>query len=123
MSQGVLIVESEPWLGDHYQRTFEKHGFSVTRASHAYIAIDMIDENPPAAIVLSLMLNGPSALALLHELQSYVDTGDIPVVVCSSLPQISLEELRPYGVQRLLDSTSMQPNDVVGAVRSVLYRS
>lgn len=123
MSQNILIVESEPWLGDHYQRIFEKHGFSVDRASHAYAAIDIIDEKPPVAIVMSLMLNGPGALALLHELQSYVDTGSIPVVVCTSLSQVTLEELQPYGVQRLIDSASMQPNDVVGAVRSVLYQS
>lgn len=118
----VLIVESEPWLGDHYQRTFERHGYTISRATNAYTAIEMIDEQLPAAIVMSLMLDGPSALGLLHELQSYVDTAAIPVIVCTSLSRITEDELRPYGVHRLIDSTMMQPEEVVGAVRSALYK-
>ncbi len=35
----VLIVESEPWLADHYQRTLERQGFAITRASNAYSAM------------------------------------------------------------------------------------
>lgn len=115
----VLIIESEPWLGDHYQQTMERHGFGVTRATDGHSAIDMIDDNPPSAIVMSVLLHGPSAFALLHELQSYIDTAAIPVIVCSSLSGLTLEELRPYGVQRYLDSTSMQPGDIVAAVRGV----
>jgi len=121
MSQAVLIVESEPWLGDHYQRTLEKGGdFTTLRATNAYAAMDMIDETPPVAIVLSLLLSGTSGLGLLHELQTYVDTAEIPVIVCSSLPDVRLNELEPYGVKRLLNSTLMRPDDLPTAVRSVL---
>jgi len=120
MSQIVLIIESEPWLGDQYQQGLEREGFEVTRASNAYTAIDMIDQQTPVAIIMSLLLNGPGALGLLHELQSYVDTADIPVIVCSSLPNLHLDELQPYGVQRLINTTTMQPGDVAAAVRSVL---
>ncbi|MDB5176771.1 MAG: hypothetical protein JWN75_439 [Candidatus Saccharibacteria bacterium] len=120
MSQTILIIENEPWLGDQYQLGLERQGFTVTRASNAYTAIDMIDQQPTAAIIMSLLLNGPGALGLLHELQSYVDTAKIPVVVCSSLPNLHLDELRPYGVERLIDTTTMQPGDIAAAVRSVL---
>ncbi len=120
MTQTVVIIESEPWLGDQYQRGLERNGFEVARASNAYTAIDMIDDKPPAAIVMSLLLSGAVGLGLLHELQSYVDTANIPVIVCSSLPNLELEELQPYGVKQLIDSTSMQPDDLAAAIRSVL---
>lgn len=119
MSETVLIIESEQWLGDHYERVLKKSGFAVTRASHAYAAMDMIDDVPPAAIVMSLLLSGTSGIGLLHELQTYVDTARIPIVVYSTRPDMRLEDLEPYGVKRLLDSVSMQPEDVVAAVRSV----
>jgi DNA-binding response OmpR family regulator len=119
--QTVLIVESEPWLGDQYQRSLEKNDFEVIRATNAYAAIDMIDENSPAAIVMSLLLSGAGGLGLLHELQTYIDTADIPVIVCSSLPNLRLDDLEPYGVKRILDNTSMQPDDIAASVRSVLY--
>jgi hypothetical protein len=59
-------------------------------------------------------------LNLLHELQSYTDTADIPVIVSTNLPNIELEELEPYGVKSLLNSASMKPSDIVAAVRSVV---
>lgn len=119
-NKSVMVIESEPWLGDHYQRQLESQGFSVMRASHAYAAIDLVDENPPSAIVMSLLLDGPGALNLLHELQSYTDTADIPVIVCSSMTDLDIDELRPYGVRQIINSTVMQPHDIVATVRSVL---
>lgn len=118
MSETVLVIESEPWLGDRYQSALEKGGFGVARALNAYTAMDLIDDNPPVAIVMSLLLDGPGAVGLLHELQSYVDTASIPVIVCSSSPNFDIEELRPYGVQRLMNSSTMQPDDLAAAVRS-----
>ncbi len=120
MSQVVLVIESEPWLGDHYEQSLQKSGYAVARASNPYAAIDMIDEQQPTAIVMSLLLSGAGGLGLLHELQTYVDTAAIPVIVCSSLPNIKLDDLKPYGVMRLLNSATMQPNDIAMAVRSVL---
>ena len=113
----VLIVESDKWLGDHYQRSLEKSGYNVLRSPNGHEAIDIIDENMPDAIVMSLLLDGPTGMALMHELQSYTD--NIPVVVCTAMTDITLEDLEPYGVKRLIDTTSMRPNDIVAAVRSV----
>ena len=120
MSRSVFVLEADKWLGDHYQRTLESQGFEVTRSDDPYEAMDMIDEQPPAAIVMSLLLNGAGGIGLLHELQSYVDTAKIPVIVCTGLESLSLDELEPYGVKRLVNSTTMQPADLIGAVRGVL---
>lgn len=120
MIQSVLVIESEPWLGDHYQRNLEKNGFEVSRATNAYTAIDVIDDNPPVVIIMSLLLSGAVGIGLLHELQSYVDTAKIPVIICTSPVTVDLDDLRPYGVERLIDSSTMRPNDITAAVRSVL---
>lgn len=116
----VLVLESEKWLGDQYQRGLEKHNFTVIRESDPYKAIDLIDSEIPSAIVMGLLLDGAGGIGLLHELQSYVDTAMIPVIVSTSLSNVSLKELEPYGVRRLIDSTTMQPDDIASAVRSVL---
>ena len=120
MSQ-VLIVESEPWLSEHFERLLTKQGFTVVAVSHAYAAIDEINERQPDVLVMGLMLNGADGMALLHELQSYVDTAKLPVIVCSDrASELSLEELKPYGVVRLLDTGTMKPDELPAAVRSVL---
>lgn len=120
MSRKIVVIESDQWLGDQYQQILEHHGFTVERASHAYSAIDVIDTTIPEVIVLNLALSGTSGIALLHELQTYVDTTAIPIIVCSNLPDLTLETLQPYGVRSLLDSRSMVPGDLIAAVRSAV---
>jgi len=120
MSRSILVIESEPWLAEHYQRTLERRGFAVKCASNAYSAIDSIDSDLPDAVVMNVDISGASSIALLHELQAYTDTGMLPVIVCGRASDVTLDELQPYGVKRLVDSTTMRPDDLVAAVRSVL---
>lgn len=120
MSQLVLLIESEPWLGDQFQSSLEQQDITVSRATNAYAAIDMIDDRSPDVIVMSLLLSGAGGLGLLHELQSYIDTAGIPVIVCSSLASLDIRDLAPYGVRRLIDTTTMQPEDLNTAVWSVI---
>lgn len=117
----VLIIESEPWLGEHFEKTLEKNGFAVSVTSNAYSAMDTIDEFHPDVIIMGLLLSGAGGLSLLHELQSYSDTAKLPVIICSnSVADFSLDELKPYGVYKVLDAGAMVPQDMTAAVRSVL---
>ena len=121
MNKKVVLIESDPWLGEHFGQVLERDGFAVMRVSHAYAAVDAINNDRPDAIGMSMMLSGVNGLNLLHELQSYTDTATIPVIVWSTQSDgASLEDLQPYGVQRVLDTTTMQPGDVAAAFRSVL---
>jgi DNA-binding response OmpR family regulator len=117
----VLIVEDDAWLAEQQVRILTKAGFNATTSPHPIAAIKAIDAIHPDAIVLDVLLTGSTAFALMHELQSYGDTGGIPIIVCTNLAsELSLDNLRPYGVRRILDKTTMLPDDVVAAVRSVL---
>lgn len=119
--QAVLIVEDDAWLAEQQARVLEKAGFSATISPHAIAAIKLIDKVHPDVIVLDVLLTGSTAFALMHELQSYGDTSSIPIIICTNLAsELSLENLTPYGVRRILDKTTMMPDDVVTAVRSVL---
>lgn len=119
--QSVLIVEDDSWLAEQLSRVLNRAGFKTTVSAHALAAITAIDEIHPDVIVLDILLTGSTAFALLHELQSYGDTGSIPVVICTNLAsELSLDNLRPYGVRSILDKTTMLPEDVGLAVRSVL---
>ncbi len=119
--QTILIVEDDEWLAEQQARVLEKAGYKTSVSPHAIAAIDAIDNILPDAIVLDVLLSGSTAFALLHELQSYADTGTIPIVLCTNLAKdMTLEDLRPYGVRRILDKTTMEPVDVVTAIRSVL---
>lgn len=117
----VLLIEDELWLGEQFQKVLHDEGFDATLTSNVYSAIDIIDEEKPSVIVMSLLLSGASGIGLLHELQSYVDTAKTPVVVYGDgQATVSADDMEPYGVKRLLDVTTLRPKELVGVVRSVL---
>jgi CheY-like chemotaxis protein len=117
----ILIVEDDAWLGEHQVEVLKAAGFDARLAPHAPAAIVMVDQQPPAAIVLDVLLTASTGFALLHELQSYGDTGEIPIILCTNIAEsLKLDDLKSYGVKRIIDKTTMVPEDVVAAVRSVL---
>ena len=116
----VLVIDDDEWLAKLFTRRLEYNGMVVQSAPNAIEALDLIDSFRPAVIILDLFMPGPNGLVLLHELQSYDDLGRIPVVVCTtSANDITIEQLRPYGVRLLLDKVSMHPDDIAKAVREV----
>jgi CheY-like chemotaxis protein len=119
--QTVLVVEDDAWLGEQQVRVLEKAGYRAVLSPHAIAAIETIDDIHPHVILLDVLLTGSTGYALLHELQSYSDTAQVPIVLCTNLaPDLKLADLAPYGVRRILDKSTMKPDDVVAAIKSVL---
>lgn len=114
----VLIIEDNQILAENFARILRKD-FIVLRSSNASDAISQIDTNPPDLIFLDILLDGHSAFALLHELQSYYDTAMIPVVVCSDLAD-NLEEkpLKEYGIKAILDKAKTSPKEILEVCRN-----
>ena len=115
----IELIEDDALLARHFISTLEKAGYIVHHSHHAIESMTYIDKNLPDAIVLDLLLPVTTGFTLLHELQSYDDTRVIPIIICSSITA-SFEELQPYGVKRILDKTTMRPDDLIAAVGAVL---
>lgn len=119
--QTVLIVEDDDWLAEQHMRTLKEAGFNAYFVGHALAAMDEIDDKRPDVIVLDLLLAGPNAFTLLHELQSHTDLAVIPVILCTnSASELAEEDIAAYGVRKVLDKTTMHPGDLVAAVKKVL---
>jgi CheY-like chemotaxis protein len=117
----VLLVEDDPWLAELEVSVLTEAGYDVTHSPHAPSAIAKIDEKQPDVIILDVLLTGSTAFALLHELQSYGDTKMVPVILCTNMAEnLKLEDLKTYGVRRIVDKSTMQPDDLPAAIRSVL---
>jgi DNA-binding response OmpR family regulator len=117
----ILVVEDDDWLAEQHGRTLSAAGYAVDFAPHALAAMDAVDVRRPDVIVLDLLLAGPNAFTLLHELQSHTDLAGIPVILCTnSADHIAQEDIEAYGVRQVLDKAMMHPDDVVAAVKKVL---
>lgn len=114
----VLIIDDDTWFAESMARRLKGAGFTVHAARDTLAGLACIDEEKPHLVVLDMFMPGPNGIVLLHELQSHTDLAALPVVVCTNAAA-SLDEatLRPYGVRKLLDKTTMEPEDVVAAAR------
>jgi CheY-like chemotaxis protein len=117
----VVVVEDDTWLAEHYLRVLRRDGYEAYHAPHAVSAIEIIDQVEPNVILLDVLLTGTTALVLLHELQSHADLANIPIVLATNLAdQISLDDVKSYGVKRILDKATMHPEDIVAAIRGAM---
>ncbi|MGD8374203.1 MAG: response regulator [Candidatus Woesebacteria bacterium] len=118
----VLLVEDEAWLGELYCNVLGKGGFNVVWRRDGYDAIEVIDQKKPDVILLDLMLPWANGIQLLHELASNYDLADIPAIIFSNtLPQdVTLENLRYYGVAKILDKATIKPKDVIKAIAETI---
>lgn len=117
----ILIVEDEPWLGEIYQASLQKAGFSVQLVTDGQAAIELIDQNQPNVIVLDLLLPGGNGLQLIHELKSHADLKDIPIILCSSHHvQLAEGQRQAYGIARMLKKTDMTPQLLIDAVTEAI---
>ena len=116
----VLLVEDDAWLAEVEAAGLRQAGFDVAIAPHALAAIDDIDATTPDVIILDVLLVGSTAFALLNELQSHADTREVPIILCTNLAdRLEAEKVAEYGVKRVVDKTTMKPDELVTAVKAV----
>lgn len=115
----LLIVEDDKNWADILCRYAAAVGAEARAVVSGGQAMEMIDNWQPDAIVLDMLLAGETAVALLNELRSHADLARLPIVVCSNT-DVSLADLRPFGVRALLDKASMCPDEARAVFSEVL---
>lgn len=116
----VLLIEDDRWLASLEEGILSDAGYLVVVAHSALDAIDSIDADLPDVIIADVLLAGSTVFTLLHELQSYSDTGVIPVIVWTSIAeQFTVDSLTEYGVKRIIDKTTMAGDELLVALRAL----
>ncbi|RKV97818.1 MAG: response regulator [Candidatus Saccharimonas sp.] len=115
----LLIVEDDKNWADILCRYAAAVGAEARAVVSGGQAMEMIDNWQPDAIVLDMLLAGETAVALLNELRSHADLARLPIMVCSNT-DVSLADLRSFGVRALLDKASMRPDEVRAIFSEVL---
>lgn len=83
----VLIVDDEANLRRMVRALLEEEGYTVAEAGSAEEGLALVDEHPPEAILLDLVLPGDSGLEMLPEFQRRLP--GVPVVMMSGEATLS----------------------------------
>jgi excisionase family DNA binding protein len=112
----VLIVDDDPGLRQFIRISLETEGYLVREAGSAEEGLEALEEEPPALILLDVMLPQIDGWEMLRRVQERHGVGSIPVIMFSGkIDELSLAEAtgrgaqevvgKPFDPQQLIDST------------------
>ena len=123
MATRILIVEDDPDIAELVARYLEKAAFETDRAASGRDALQMIAVNPPALVVLDLMLPHVDGLEICRRLRSDQKTAAIPLIMLTARAE---ESERIVGLELGADdylAKPFSPNELVARVRALLRRA
>ena len=81
----VLVIDDDPDFNMVVQKYLKKNGFEVEAAFNGVEGMEKIQQNPPDAIVLDVMMPEKNGHELCRELKQDPKLSDIPVVLLTSV--------------------------------------
>lgn len=120
MKQNILIVEDEHRLADLHRDYLQQAGFTAESLADGLLVTGRVKENPPALILLDLMLPGKDGLEICKEIRRF---SNVPIIMVTA----RVEEIdRLLGLEFGADDyicKPFSPREVVARVKAVLRRS
>jgi len=116
----VLVVDDEPIVREVVATYLRRDGYRALEAGDGYAARSMIESDPPALVVLDLMLPGIDGLELCRWIR---DRSGTPVIMLTARGE---EADRIVGLDLGADDYVIKPfspRELVARVRTVLRRS
>ena len=116
----ILIVEDEGSLADSVRYNLEREGFVVTVASDGRKALERFRAEPPALVILDLMLPEISGLDLCRTIRA---ESDVPIIMVTAKDS---EADKVAGLELGADDYVTKPfsvRELVSRVRALLRRT
>jgi CheY-like chemotaxis protein len=80
----ILVVDDEPAILEMIAELLSYEGFEVVTTSQGSVALTRAEADPPALILLDLMMPGMSGWQVIDALKASPQTRAIPIVVLSA---------------------------------------
>lgn len=87
MTFTILVVDDEPALRELIGQMLEIGGYAVQEARDGEEALDMIDETPPDAVILDVMMPEMDGITVCKTLRANQATVNLPIVMLSGKTQ------------------------------------
>src|SRR3954454_11543511 len=122
--KAILVVDDEPAILDMIAELLGYEGYQVVTTSQGSVALARAKADPPALILLDLMMPGISGWQVIAALKASPQTRAIPVVVLSArrdLPATAKELgivtflAKPFDIDELIDIVQQYTDSGAGS--------
>lgn len=123
----ILVVDDDPDFVEITRLVLRAEGYEVRSASSGDAALRAMAHEPPALVVLDVMMASVlDGLDLARRLSADAALSRIPIVMVSSMPDSALAGLFPTDEYLPIDawlSKPVRPQELVGRIRALLPRT
>lgn len=118
----VLVLEDDELFASSLAKSLSlRTGAKVILANDPAQALSMIDDLKVDLLIADMHLGARNSMTLFNEMASYPDTLMLPkIILSSSGNNLSLDDLRQYGVSAIYDKRTYNFDDLVAKVRELL---
>jgi CheY-like chemotaxis protein len=119
----ILVIDDDAAVRWVLQRNLEHAGFEVMTAENGFEGIGMVDQSPPDAVVLDLMMPVMDGFAVLRALRENLRTSNIPVIVLTALATGDVAvRCQQAGAQRVV-TKPFEPSILASEINALLAES
>jgi len=121
MVKKVLLIEDDPFLGSLLGNRLKRDGLEVVIAKNGGDAMKQIKADPPALILMDLILPGKSGFEIMEEIKADPQIPKIPIVIISNLGQeADIARGRELGAVEYIVKARTSIDELVSKIKSYL---
>ncbi|MDD5199474.1 MAG: response regulator [Terrimicrobiaceae bacterium] len=122
-ARAVLVVEDDPGTREMIQRMLEKEKLATRCAENGRIALEQIEQQIPALVLLDLMMPEMDGFEFLRELRKRVEWRGVPVIVLTAKELTPEDRSALLGkVEKILQKGTASREDLLKEIRSLVGR-
>lgn len=120
----ILIVEDDVFIDKAYRAKFSHEKINTEYAPDGVLALELLKiraDNPPALVLLDLMLPKKNGFEVLEEMKADERLKNVPVIILSNLGQESdVKKGMALGASEYLVKAETKINSIIAKVREYL---
>ena len=123
MGDRILVVDDDPDILQYVKMNLELEGFEAQTASNGIEALEIATKNPPALVLMDVMMPGMDGLTTLRHLRNDPTTSSVPVVMLTAR---ALAKDRVKGLDLGADDYITKPfavEELIARVGTVIRRA
>jgi DNA-binding response OmpR family regulator len=121
-SPHILLVESDEFLADIYEKNLAMEGFRVTKVMTAERALKILQTKDIHLVLASVILPKLNGFELLTLIKNDSDLSSLPVIMLSKLGTAEdVQKSKQLGSAGFIIKTHFQPSEIVDKIKKVLF--